>query len=95
MELNIQIYSFICSFLFGCILNYLLDIFNKLILNVKIYFKIVISFVFILLLASIYFLILLFINNGVIHIYFLLCILFGYIFNQRIILFCFTRMRKK
>ena len=53
-----------------------LDIFiNKF----NIVFNYVISFLFILAMSLLYFIILLKINNGYIHLYFYLCILFGYL----------------
>ena len=45
----------------------------------NIVFNYVISFLFILAMSLLYFLILLKINNGYIHLYFYLCILFGYL----------------
>ena len=95
MKLNIQIYSFIASFLFGCAFYFLLDIFNKIVGKLKIVWKIILSFLFIMIMASVYFLILLFVNNGVVHVYFLLMILVGYIFVNFIFLRLFTHLRKK
>lgn len=95
MELSIQIYSFVFSFLFGGCLYLLLDAFNKIIKNTKIIIQIFSSFIFIMVLACIYFLGLLFINDGVVHIYFLLCILVGYVFVYKFILPLFTLLRKK
>ena len=95
MKLDIQIYSFIASFLFGCCFYFLLDIFNKLVGKFKIVLKVIFSFVFIILSAIIYFLILLFVNNGVVHVYFLLMILVGYLFVYFITLRLFTHFRKK
>ena len=95
MKLDIQIYSFISSFLFGLVFYFLLDIFNKLICKVNIVLKIIFSFLFVIALASLYFLILLFVNNGVVHIYFLLLILVGYILGYFINLRLFTHLRKK
>ena len=55
----------------------------------------VFSFLFIMLIACIYFVILLIVNNGVVHIYFLLSILVGYIFVYKFTLWMFTRFKKK
>lgn len=95
MKLNIQIYSFLYSFLFGIGFYFLLDIFNKLIVKLNIVLRIILSFLFIMILASLYFLGLLYINNGVLHIYFLLSILVGYIFVYKVIIPLFTHLRKK
>ena len=95
MKLDIQIYSFIYSFFFGCCFYFLLDIFNKLVNRMNIVFKIILSFIFVIFMACLYFLILLFINNGVVHVYFLLSILGGYIFIYKGLLPVFTHFRKK
>lgn len=95
MDLKIQIYSFLYSFMFGVIFYFGLDIFNKLINRCNIYLTAFFSFVFILLCSCIYFTFLLFINNGVVHIYFLISILVGYIFVYKVVLSLFTHLRKK
>ena len=95
MELNIQIYSFIYSFLFGGIFYFLLDLLSRISCKVKKIIKVIFSVLFILLIAISYFLGLLFINNGVVHIYFLLSILVGYIFVYKVFMFLFTHLRKK
>jgi len=95
MKLDIQMYSFVSSFLFGVILFFLMDIFNILMCKVKLFLKIIFSFLFVMVLALLYFLMLLFINNGVVHFYFLLMILVGYIFGNFIKLCLFTHLRKK
>ena len=95
MKLNIQIYSFLYSFLFGCGFNLLLELFNKLAVKLSIMLRIILSFLFIFILAGIYFWGLLFINNGVLHIYFLLAILVGYIFVYKVVCSLFTYLSKK
>ena len=95
MRLSVQIYSFISSFLFGCGFYYLLDVFNRLMSKFNLVLKIIFSFVFIISMACIYFLILLFVNNGVVHVYFFLSILVGYIFDYKVTFCLFTQLRKK
>ena len=95
MELSIQIYSFIVSFLFGGCFYFLLDLFNKLTGKFKLVLKIIFSFFFIIVMSLLYFLILLYVNNGVVHIYFLLSILVGYLFVYKIVIRLFTLLRKK
>ena len=95
MKLSIQIYSFISSFIFGCCFYFLLEGFNKLVKKFKLVLKILGSFLFIMVMSLVYFIILLFVNNGVVHIYFLLSILVGYIFVYKVILRLFTHLRKK
>ena len=95
MDLNVQIYFFVYSFIFGCIFYFLLDLFSKVCCKFKKIIKAIFSFVFILLISVLYFIGLLFINNGVVHIYFLLFILVGYIFVYKIFISLFTHLRKK
>ena len=95
MELSIQIYSFIVSFLFGGCFYFLLDLFNKLTGKFKLVLKILFSFFFIIVISLLYFLILLYVNNGVVHIYFLLSILVGYLFVYLLINRWFTYKQKK
>ena len=79
MKLNVQIYSFLYSYFFGVVFYFLLKINYKFINKFNIVFNYVISFLFILSMSLLYFIILLKINNGYIHLYFYLCILFGYL----------------
>ncbi len=95
MKLSVQIYSFIYSFIFGCCFYYILDIAMIIINKLNKIVKYVCILMFVMLMACLYFYILLFINNGVVHLYFLLCILVGYIFVYKIILPLFTHLRKK
>ncbi len=79
MILKVQITSIIFSFFYGFIFYTLLEINAKFIYQVKTPFKIINSFIFILFNVLTYFIILNKINNGIIHPYFLLSILTGYI----------------
>lgn len=79
MKLSIQIYSLIYSFIYGGVFYLLLDLFNKLTSMKKVYLKVILSWLFITIIALLYFFGLLYINNGVLHIYFLLSIVCGYI----------------
>ena len=79
MKLSIQIYSLIYSLVYGGVFYLLLDFFNKFTFMKKIYLKVILSWIFIMVIALLYFLGLLYINNGVLHIYFLLSIVCGYI----------------
>lgn len=79
MKLSIQIYSLFYSLFYGGIFYLLLDLFNKFTSMKKVYLKVILSWIFIMVIALLYFLGLLYINNGVLHIYFLLSIVCGYI----------------
>lgn len=94
MELIIQIKSFVYSFVFGCFFYFLLELFNRFSMKVKLVVKIPISLLFILLVSLLYFLILLYVNNGYVHGYFLLSILVGYMFVYFIVKKWFTHKKK-
>lgn len=79
MKLSIQIYSLIYSLIYGGIFYLLLDLFNKFTSMKKIYLKVILSWMFVTGMAILYFIGLLYINYGVVHIYFLLSIVCGYI----------------
>ena len=93
MRLNIQIYSLIYSFFFGIVFYFLLDLFNKM--NIKFVLKAIVSFFFIITLSILYFLGLLYINNGYLHVYFFLSIMVGYGLIYLLRSFWFTRYRRK
>lgn len=79
MELNIQINSLIVSFIYGIFLFILLEINYKLIYSSNIFIKVVSSILFVSFNTLLYFIILMYINNGYIHLYFFLSMLVGYI----------------
>ncbi len=79
MKLSIQIYSLFYSLFYGGIFYLLLDLFNKFTSMKKVYLKVILSWMFVTGMAILYFIGLLYINYGVVHIYFLLSIVCGYI----------------
>lgn len=79
MKLSIQIYSLIYSLIYGGIFYLLLDLFNKFTSMKKVYLKVILSWIFVTGMAILYFIGLLYINYGVVHIYFLLSIVCGYV----------------
>ena len=79
MNINIQIYSLLFSFLYGIIFYILLEINYNILFEGKIIYRIIISFLFVIVLSLVYFLILLKINNGVLHLYFFLSMFTGYL----------------
>jgi len=94
MTLDIQIRSFIFSFVFGCIFYFLLYILNRFTCDKKIWVRIIFSMIFIFIVSLLYFIGLLYINNGYVHIYFLISILVGYIFVNLIFNRWFTHKKK-
>lgn len=95
MGLSIQIYSFGYSFLYGVFFYVLLELFNKITFDGKKKWKVIYSLIFIMGLSLLYFLGLMYINNGYLHIYFLLMILVGYIIMFYIRRYWLTVRHKK
>ena len=84
MSLQIQIYSLIFSFCFGIFFEILLSFNERFIYSSNLFVKVSSSVLFILFNVILYFIILIKINNGILHIYFLICILLGYSFMCKV-----------
>lgn len=82
MILSIQIYSLLFSFLFGMLFYILLEINYKFLYSDKLLLKVLYTFIFVIFNTLLYFICLKKINNGIIHIYFLLLILLGYLLSK-------------
>ena len=80
MPLITQIYSFVFSFLYGIFFEILLSVNSKFVYSSNIFVKIISSILFVIFNTLLYFFVMFKINYGILHIYFLLCILLGYIF---------------
>lgn len=78
MDLKIQLLSILFSFGFGILSSYLYNLSYNFIYKTSILYKIVINLLFCINLGLIYFLLLKIINNGVIHIYFILSFILGF-----------------
>lgn len=78
MTLEIQLLSLIFSFAFGIILSYLYNISYNMLNHEKLKYKILINILMFLDMFLIYFILLKIINNGVIHLYFLLVLFLGF-----------------
>ena len=81
MILRIQIYSLLFSFFYGIFVFFLLELNYKLLYTGKMLYKIIISFLFVMFISLLYFYGLLKINNGIIHIYFLIAMFTGYVLS--------------
>ena len=81
MNLKIQIYSLLYSFLYGILLYVLLDINNNILYKKKYIFKVVISFLFVIFISLLYYLLLIKINYGILHFYFFIAMFTGYLFS--------------
>ena len=80
MSLDTQILSILFSFGYGILVSYLFNLnYNFIYLNSFLY-RLVINILFCIDLALVYFLLMKVINYGVIHIYFVLAFLGGFIF---------------
>lgn len=82
IPLNIQIKTLLFSFLFGIFFSVFLNINYKLIYNNKKFYRIITSFIFVMINVIIYFIILRKINNGILHIYSIFMIILGFIFEN-------------
>lgn len=81
MNANIQLISFVISFLYGIFFNLLTIINFKLIENIKVIYKHIITFVYVMDMAIIYIIILYNLNKGYFHIYFILTVFIGYVLS--------------
>ena len=81
MILKIQIFSLLYSFIYGIIFYILLEVNQKFLYEVKIVYRIIISFLFVIFISLLYFLILIKINNGILHLYFFLTMFTGYLLS--------------
>ena len=81
MILKIQIFSLVYSFFYGIIFFFLLEVNHKLLYDGKIIYRIIISFLFIIVMSLLYFFGILRINNGIIHFYFYFSFFAGYLLS--------------
>ena len=80
MNSYVQLFILVGSFLFGVILYYLNRFNERVIKRKNIIFKLIISILYIFNMALLYVLLLYQLNSGVLHIYNVLFMVFGYIF---------------
>lgn len=81
MILRIQIFSLLYSFFYGIVFYILLEINHKILYNGKLFYRIIISFLFVIVNSLLYFLFLIKINNGILHIYFFFSMFTGYLLS--------------
>ena len=80
MILSIQIKSLAFSFIYGIFFAYTYKINYKYLMSNSLFFKIILSFLFILDHILLYFILISRINNGILHLYFFLSFLVGILF---------------
>lgn len=85
MELSIQLQAITVSFVYGILFSYLIKIQYRYLFESKLYYKILITTLFVFDNCLLYFLILRMINNAMFHIYFLLLIILGYLFGVKLL----------
>jgi hypothetical protein len=85
MDLKIQIISLIFSFLYGIFLYIMFRIIYKCIFLLRKRYQIIFNFIYCIVFSLLYFFLLLFINNGTLHIYFLLLIIFGFLLSYQLL----------
>ena len=78
MNLKIQIITIIFSIFWGFIFSFIINILKKWLFKINNFLQLVISFLITILMALAYFYMLLKINNGIIHPYFMFSFIFGY-----------------
>ncbi len=78
INLKLQIYSIIYTFIYGGFCALLVNLFYKILFYRKYYFKLISNFLFVIIMTILYFFILKIINYGYIHIYFLLVFSLGF-----------------
>lgn len=84
MGLKSQIYSLFFSFVFGIFFYLFLELCGNYLYSKKIVVRYIFSLLFSLFFSLLYFMILLRINNGILHMYFFLTILLGYVISKYI-----------
>ena len=82
MPLINQILTIVFSFIYGIIFYFLLEINYKYIYYGNKIYRIIVTLLFVLCNTIIYFIMLRKINYGIVHIYFLFCLLTGYILSN-------------
>ena len=76
MTLEIQIKSFVISIIFGILFSFFIDLIYK-----KKIFNVLVSFIFVIIFTFIYFLTLLKLNNAIIHPYYVISFIIGFVLH--------------
>ena len=84
ISLDVQIKSIVFSFIYGVFFSFLLNLNYKFIYYSKGILKALINLFFIIDNVFLYFIILRFINNGIVHFYFLLSMFIGFLSVNKI-----------
>lgn len=95
MSLKTQVFSLLFSFLFGVFFSICTNLNYKYLFTKKFPIKVLITGIYIIDFSLLYFLIMMHINQGIIHYYFLLFIGIGYIFSFKSINKYVIKLKKK
>lgn len=79
MNSNLQLISFLVSFVYGIVFYFLTDLNFKLIKNLKKYQKHLLSFIYTMDMTIIYIIIFYHLNKGYFHIYFIVMVFIGFL----------------
>lgn len=82
MDLHTQIVTLLFSLGYGILFASILDIIHKPLFKMKLFLQILISFLFVIGSALLYFLILLNLNKAILHPYFILLFLLGFVIEN-------------
>ena len=82
MNIRIQIITLLLSFIYGIFFSFFLSLNYKFIYGDKKFFKIIISFLIVIVNVLLYFIILKKINNGIFHIYEVISLSLGFIIEN-------------
>lgn len=87
MDNSIQLISFFSSFLFGIFFSFVSRYHYNMVVSLKKVFQYLLTFLFILDVSLFYILILYYINDGVVHLYFIVVTVIGYLVEKKIFQF--------
>ena len=82
MDLEIQIQSIFFSFVYGMFSSLLFNVLHKALYSCNRIIRLISNFIFILFIFSLYFYLLYLINCGVVHIYFVILFILGFIIGN-------------
>lgn len=82
MNLEIQIQSLIFSLVFGMFFSLMFNLFYKRLFCGKLILRVVTNLIFITINTLLYFEILRMINNGIIHLYFIIAMIIGFVLGN-------------
>lgn len=87
MALIVQVKSLVFSFCFGIVFSIIVSFFNNKLYNTRVRYQIINAFLISIITCLIYFICIKRINNGIVHIYFILMIIIGFYIEKRFINF--------